>query len=74
MPEETKDIDGGAAAKEAGAAGTKPGGAANQAKGFAPRAPKFEGKCADLKGASTTARTSANPTSTPRRQWRWQSM
>ena len=28
----------------------KPGGPGNQAKGFAPRAPKFEGKCADLKG------------------------
>ena len=51
MPEETtKETDGGAAAKEAGAAGKKSGGPGQQAKGFAPCVPKFEGKCADLKG------------------------
>ena len=45
-----KESDGGAAAKEAGAAGKKTGGNGQNMKGFAPRAPKFEGKCADLKG------------------------
>jgi hypothetical protein len=52
MPEEPmRETDGGAAAKEAGgAAAKKPGGFGQQTKGFAPRAPKFEGKCADLKG------------------------
>ena len=52
MPEETsKDNDGGAGtSKESGTAGKKTGSSGQQAKGFAPRAPKFEGKCADLKG------------------------
>ena len=53
MPEESssKDTDGGAGtSKETGAAGKKTGGAGQSFKGFAPRAPKFEGKCVDLKG------------------------
>ena len=52
MPEETsKDNDGGAGtSKESGTAGKKTGSSGQQAKGFVPRAPKFEGKCADLKG------------------------
>jgi hypothetical protein len=54
MPEDTlsKDADGGAGTsqKEAGTAGKKNGNAGQHAKGFMPRAPKFEGKCADLKG------------------------
>ena len=46
MPEETKEIDG---------APRKDGGGANGKKTvihktFTPRAPKFEGKCTDLKG------------------------
>ena len=52
MPEESssKGTDVGAGtSKEAGAAEKKTGGAGHQAKGFAPRAPKFEGKCTDLK-------------------------
>ena len=52
MPEETndKETDGGAGSKETGTAGKKHGNQGQQSKGFAPRAPKFEGKCADLKG------------------------
>jgi hypothetical protein len=56
MPEESssKDTDGGGAGtcsqKETGTAGKKTGNSGQQAKGFAPRTPKFEGKCADLKG------------------------
>ena len=53
MPEESKDADGGAGTlqKETGTAGKKIGHSGQQqAKGFVPRTPKFEGKCADLKG------------------------
>ena len=54
MPEESssKDTAGeaGATQKDTGSAGKKVGNAGLQTKGFAPRAPKFEGKCADLKG------------------------
>jgi hypothetical protein len=54
MPEESssKDTDGGAGTsqKETGTAGKKTGNSGQQVKGFAPRTPKFEGKCADLKG------------------------
>jgi hypothetical protein len=52
MPEESKDAEGGAGTlqKETGTAGRKIGNSGHQIKGFAPRTPKFEGKCADLKG------------------------
>jgi hypothetical protein len=54
MPEESssKVDDGGTGTtqKETGKAGKKTGHAGQQAKGFAPSAPKFEGKCTDIKG------------------------
>ena len=54
MPEESssKETNGGGGTKESGTAGKKTSNNASgqQAKGFVPRAPKFDGKCADLKG------------------------
>ena len=54
MPEDSSKESGGGAGKpqkEAGATGyKKPGTVGQQTKGFVPRAPKFEGKCMDLKG------------------------
>jgi hypothetical protein len=49
MSEESKGVEGGTGSpsKESGAAAKKPGQAG---KAFAPRAPKFEGRCTDLKG------------------------
>lgn len=48
MPEEQKSSEGSPPAKKEG--GNKKKEHGGNAKGFAPRAPKFEGKCDELKG------------------------
>ena len=50
MPGESKEPDGGSTAPLKKEGATKKNGQGGAAKGFAPRAPKFEGKCPDLKG------------------------
>ena len=50
MPEETKESDGSPSGTKKETGGNTKKGGQHGARGFAPRTPKFEGKCADLKG------------------------